>query len=301
MEQNGQAPEQTLTVSEALTVMAYGVQRLLLRDGMTFEGARDLYQVLGYPRELTYQNYYDKYKRGGIAKPLIDAFVDDTWREVPTLREVEKPEETTETVFETTWTALAKRLKVWRVIRRLDRQALLGRYAVLVLGLRGQTNWSTPATPVRDADDLLYVQAFSEEHCDILELVTDENSPLFMTPRLYDIDFSRQQDGFSLRHGWGRPAVSGTYAQRVAVHASRVIHVAEGGLEDDLMGTPGLEAVWNYLLDLEKEVGGTSEMVWQDAKRRLVMALREGPCSQRRMKQHFDERIEEFIHGLRKC
>ena len=295
---NGHDPTTTLTVSEALTVMTAAMHRMHLRQGLMFDGARDMYAVLGYPHELTYQDYYGKYKRGGIAKPVIDAFVDDTWQAPPTLREVGKADERTPSPFETIWEETVKRLKLWRVIRRLDRQARLGRYAVLVLGLRGQTDWSAPATPVRDAADLLYVQAFSEEHSEILELVTEADSPLFLTPRLYDIDFSRRQGQFAVRSGLGRPAVPGPYSQRVVVHASRVLHVAESGLEDDLMGTPGLEAVWNYLLDLDKEVGGTAEMVWKDAKRRLVAELAEGAVLSPEDEERFSERIQQFMHQM---
>ena len=217
-----------VTTAEALQIFAQMTHRLSLRQGVTFDGARDMYATLGYPDEITYQEYYARYKRGGIAKTIVDAFVDDTWRKVPQLRDVDKPEETEATPFETTWEQLAKRLRLWRVIRRLDLQARLGRFAVLVLGLRGQTDWSRPATPVRNADDLLYIQAFSEEHCEIVDLVTDDDSPLFGTPRLYSIDFSRSQGALLLPPALTRPTLTGQYGQRVLVHASRCLHVAEG-------------------------------------------------------------------------
>ena len=194
----------TMTTAEALQVYTQLVHRLSLRHGITFQGARDMYATLGYPDEITYQDYYARYKRGGIAKTIIDAFVDDTWRKAPQMRDVDKPEETDATPFEATWEQLAKRLRLWRVIRRLDLQARLGRFAVLVLGLRGQTDWSRPATPVRNADDLLYIQAFSEEHCEIVDLVTEDDASLFGTPRLYSIDFSRSQGALLLpRHSRG--------------------------------------------------------------------------------------------------
>ena len=92
--------------------------------------------------------------------------------------------------------------------------------------------------------------------------------------------------------------MGGSYGQRVPVHASRVIHVAEGGLEDDLIGPPCLEAVWNYLLDLEKEVGGTAEMVWKDAKQRIIAEIREGAVLSEEDKDLFSERIQQFVHNL---
>ena len=298
METNGQAAEPTLTVSEALNLFVHVSQRMAYRHGVTFDGKRDLYATLGYPGEISYSNYYARYKRGGIAKTIIDAFVDDTWRKTPILREVDKPDETADTPLEETWEQLAKRLGLWRVIRRLDLQARLGRYAVLVLGLRGQTNWSVPAAPVRNVEDLLYIQAFSEEHCDIAALVTEEESALFGTPHLYSIDFSRRQGNLLWPSAVARPALTGQYDQRVLVHASRCIHVAEGGLEDELIGAPALEAVWNLLEDLDKLVGGSSEMVWKDAKRRLVAELREGAVLSPEDADLFSERIQQFMHQM---
>ena len=284
-----------LTTQQTLHVFAQMMQRLVLRDGVTFEGHRDLYATLGYPRTVTFADYYEKYTRGGIAKTLIDAFAEDTWRAVPQLRDLGKPDETSPSVLEHAWERLATRLRLWRVIRRVDRQARLGRFAVLVLGLRGQTDLQTPAMPVRRPEDLLYVQAFSEEHCELRALVSDDASPLFGRPQWYALDFSRQQADVG---GGGRPVLAGQYGQRVVVHASRVIHVTEGGFEDDLIGPPALEAAWNDLLDLQKETGGTAEMVWKDAKRRIVAALREGAVLSAEDEARFDDRVKQFMHQL---
>ena len=299
MDTNGHAPETTLTVAEALQVFAQMTHRLSLRSGVTFETKRDLYEVLGYARDLTYQDYYARYRRGGIAQALIREPISETWRRPPVLREVDKPDEMLETPFETTWSALTTRLKLWKILKRVDRLASIGRYAVLVLGLRGQTNWSTAATPGRGPEDLLQVQVFSEEHAQIVELVSDDTSVLFGKPLYYHIDFSRGEAPLPGTLASARPALTGLYGQLVTVHASRVIHVAYDALEDDIVGTPSLEAVWNYLDDLDKIVGGTSEMVWQDAKRRLVMALRDGAVLDEHDAAKLDDRIEDFIHGLR--
>lgn len=287
-----------VTPQELLAIYTQLVQRLTLRHGVTFVGERNLYDTLGYKPQLLYADYYERYQRGGIAHALINTFAEETWRLPPVVREMEKPDEETATVFETTWRDLAKRLKFWQTCARADRLASIGRYAVLVLGLRGQTDLSLPAAPVRGPDDLLYVQAFSEEHCTILDLVSQDTSPLFMTPRLYNIDFSRRQESSTLGQSPWRPSLAGSYGQLLPVHASRVIHVAHNGLEDDIIGTPSLQAVWNYLDDLDKIVGGTSEMVWKDAKRRFVAALRDGAVLSPEDEAALDDRVKQFAHQL---
>ena len=39
--------------------------------GVTFGGKRDLYEALGYDRQITIEQYRETYRRGGIAKPRI--------------------------------------------------------------------------------------------------------------------------------------------------------------------------------------------------------------------------------------
>jgi hypothetical protein len=83
------------------------------------------------------------------------------------------------------------------------------------------------------------------------------------------------------------------------VHASRIIHVAEKGLQDSIIGTPRLRKVWNRLDDLDKFLGGSGEMYWQDAKRRIVAALHDDASMSEDELAKLDDRIEEFIHELR--
>ncbi|BAQ70866.1 hypothetical protein NHU_03740 [Rhodovulum sulfidophilum] len=43
-----------------------------------------------------------------------------------------------------------------------------------------------------------------------------------------------------------------------------MIHIAERALEDESIGTPRLERVWNRLMDLDKLLGGSAEMYRQN-------------------------------------
>ena len=280
-----------------MQIFAQLTNRLNLRHGTTFNGARDLQTTLGYKDQLTYQDYYARYKRGGIAKTIIDAFVDDTWRLPPSCATSINRMRPRLPPLRTPGTARQTAPSVARHSAPRSASppgALCGPGA----GPPGADKLRVKAAAVRNAEDLLYLQAFSEEHCEIVELVTDDESPLFGTPHLYSIDFSRGQGDLLFSPTGTRPQLAGQYAQKVLVHASRCIHVAEGGLEDDLIGAPALEAVWNLLDDLDKLVGGTSEMVWKDAKRRLVAELREGATLSPEDAELFSERIQQFMHQM---
>lgn len=293
------SPQRTLT-RQSLQTMAQTLARLsATRAGVTFSGERDLYETLGYKRILAYEDYKERYERGGIASRIIDAFPDATWRAFPTVRDRGKADEETLSPFEMAWQALVERLNLHAVLMRADRLASLGHYAVVVLGLRGQTDWQTEAQSVRSPDDLVYLNVYSEEHAQIQTLASEERSPLFGQPASYLIDFSRRAERTTFLEGWQRPALGGRYGAPIPVHASRVLHVSERGLEDDLLGTPRLQAVWNYLDDLEKVVGGTAEMTWQDAKRRLVLSLAADAQLDAADEAALTAEVEEFVHSLR--
>ena len=290
----------TISMHQALSVYADLFRRLTTtRAGLTFGTKRDLYETLGYKRTLVYADYYERYLRGGIAARIIDAFPGATWRLAPLIHEVGKADERTASPFETAWTALVTRLRLWSHLARVDKLASIGHYAVLVLGLRGQTSWAAEAQRVQGQEDILYLQAFSEDYAKISSLVNVDTSPLFGRPAVYTVDFSRRMNERDLFPMYRKPSIAGVYGNSVPVHASRVIHVAENGPEDDIIGTPRLRAVWNYLDDLEKTVGGMGEMFWQDAKRRLVLAL----AADARMEQAdidtLDTKVEEFVHEMR--
>ena len=45
----------------------------------SYDGSRDIYKALGYPKEITWQNYWARYGRQDIAKAIIDRPVKASW------------------------------------------------------------------------------------------------------------------------------------------------------------------------------------------------------------------------------
>ena len=86
--------------------------------------------------------------------------------------------------------------------------------------------------------------------CSIREFDVDPNSPRYGEAKFYQ--FKR--------------APNASTQLDSAIHWSRIIHVADELLDDDVYGTPALEAVWNLFDDLYKVTGGGSEAFWLRAK-----------------------------------
>lgn len=219
-------------------------------SGITHGGQRDLYEAFGYARNLNPQDYVDAYLRQDIAARVVDAYPDATWREAP---KVKGPEN-----FQTAFTKLDDKLNLWRAMHRGDRLGNLGHYGVLLLGLDGG---QPMAEPVRGKGfNLLYVQPHSERTAQITKWNDNPASPRFGKPELYRMTTGVNWTG------------TGAGQKSITVHHSRVIHFAERALEDESIGTPRLERVWNRLQDLDKLLGAGAEMYWQNAA--MIMHLK---------------------------
>ena len=223
--------------------------RLASQAGQHFGGDRDLYEVMGYPRYLVPEDYKGVYLRQDIAGRLVDAFPDATWREHPEMRG--------DQAFVSAWEDLNRRLKIWRTFHRLDRLTGMGHYGVLFLGLDGAERPDMPAQASNYR--LLYAQPHSERTAEITRWDDDPQSPRYGKPEMYRITTGTNWTG------------SGAGQKSLNVHHSRVIHVAEKALEDESIGTPRLERVWNRLMDLDKLLGGSAEMYWQNVA--MMMAF----------------------------
>jgi hypothetical protein len=215
--------------------------------GLTFGGRRDLYSALGYARVLTVRDHRDRYNRGDISSRIVDAYPKATWSGGAEVVEDEDP--TTETQFEADWKSIEHRLQPWTMLLRADVLAGLGPFAVILIGATGKTE--TPLPMMSGPDDVLYLAPYGPE--EITVNVWDENpeSSRYGLPVEYTIQrTARTNSGRSPRLASFR------------VHWTRIVHVADGVLDDRTNGTPRLEKIWNRLDDLDKVVGGGSEAFW---------------------------------------
>lgn len=254
--------------------------------GVTFGGARDLYAALGYERELTTKHYRQRYERGDISGRIVDAYPKATWREGAELIEDENP--LVLTAFEEAWTALANRLQVWSVFTRADILAGLGRYAVILLGVPGELE--APAPGQLGPDQLMYLQPFGEEECKVQDLEEDAKNPRFGKPRIYNLD---------------RKTVVGRSKTRL-VHYSRVLHIADGVLDDPMAGEPRLRRPWNRLDDIDKVAGGGSEAFWQRVHQGLFFnvdpttKLGDTVAEERTALEAMRTKAEEWANGMKR-
>ncbi len=84
------------------------------------------------------------------------------------------------------------------------------------------------------------------------------------------------------------------------VHYSRVLHVAENILSDEVFGNPRIERVWNLLDDLLKVCGGTAETFWLAAYKGFQIDVDKEMELAPEDEQMLSEELEEYSNQLRR-
>lgn len=226
-----------------------GRRNLATKMGQQYDGARDIYQALGYPQDISFDEYLGRYLRQDMAKAIIDRPVKATWQGE---LELVEPHESEETLFEKAWADLNRALGLKTILARLDRLTGIGEYGVLLLGLSDVKNPDMFQYPVRGIDvELVYMKPFSQKNATIYTWETDTKNPRYGKPLMYRIEVHDVNSGTS---------------QTNYVHYTRIIHITDDNLESEIYGTPRLQPVYNRLMDLDKIVGADAEMFWRGAR-----------------------------------
>lgn len=248
-------------------------------SGLTFEGTRNVGAALGYKDKLTVQDYRERYERHEMAGRIVDVFPEETWRNGAELIEDEKTEKLT--TFEAEWNELALRIWPWVAFKKADQLAQMGRFAIVLIGAPGDLG--NPLPKLKGQKDILFLRPMGEEEASIQDgdLDLSTNSPRHGLPNYYRLK---------------NVGVKGEQK----THWTRVLHVADGMLDDRLYGLPRLKRVWNRLDDLQKLAGGGSEAFWLRAHQGYVATVDPDVQMDEPKIAALQTQIEDFANGLRR-
>jgi hypothetical protein len=282
------------------------ISRLMGGSGGTgFGGKRDYYATFGWNRRPSLEDYLFKYLYQDVAQRIIEAPVRATWGDPPIVN--------ADTGFLTAWQNLVSRQRVWHNLMSLDRLAGLGQYAVMVIGIDDGLSLDTPVRAVRTAGTMrqvLYLQPYLQMSCRVSTFNQDPTSPRFGKPEMYRIQPQMQDFATPLNAqmtGGGVPTgglstvgSAQILRQPFDCHYSRILHVADGVLENDVFGVSRLAPVYNLLDDLLKVVGGSAETYWLTANRGLQADVDKDMELDTEQAKNLEDEIEQFQHQLRR-
>lgn len=261
----------------------------------SYNGDRNVYTALGYPENLSFEQYLGRYFRQDMAKAVIDRPVKASWKGEIAVIENTK---TKQTKFEKSWKKLYNDLKLKSLFIRADKLTGLGSYSILLLGLNDVKTDKGFERKVKKGAKLLYVKPFSEKSASIHKWETNRGNPRYGKPLQYKVVLNSLAT--TPQSSASNALASQTFQDDFIVHHSRVIHLTEDILEDETFGIPRLQAVFNRLMDLEKLVGGDAEMFWRGARPGYTGLVKDDYEMTSEMAEALQEDIEKFEHNFKR-
>ena len=238
----------TLAVNHALNDARMARARMgLMAPTMGLDNKRhSAWCEYGFPEQVTYENLYALYRRGGIAHGAVEKLVGKCWQTNPEIIEGDQADKKRK---ETAWEKKSKQVftnRFWRSFSEADRRRLVGRYAGILLHVRDEKDWNLPVTKGRGLQKISVAWAGS---LTVSEWDTGLNSKTYGQPKMW-------QYAERLPNGSSR---------RVNIHPDRVFIL--GDYSDDAIGF--LEPAYNAFVSLEKVEGGSGESFLKNAARQL--------------------------------
>ena len=256
----------------------------------TYKGNRDMYSVLGYKESPTETDYFDRYKRQDIAKRIIEAYPDACWQEKPIITDDENTQEQTD--FERQVEELFENNKIRGIStsKKLDILANIGSYCALYIAIADGKNPIEPLEGSFKSKDVLFLAPYSQRNIAVSKWEQNPESPRYGKPALYTLEAN------SVESTRGINTIN--QKQSLLVHHTRILHIAEGSLENPLIGTPRLESVLNRLDDLEKVVGGGAETYWLNARGGLHINVESDSLLNSEQSEQINEMLQNFSNTL---
>ncbi|UUQ71174.1 DUF1073 domain-containing protein [Enterobacter hormaechei subsp. xiangfangensis] len=238
----------TLAVNHALNDARMARARMgLMAPTMGLDNKRhSAWCEYGFPEQVTYENLYALYRRGGIAHGAVEKLVGKCWQTNPEIIEGDDADESKD---ETAWEKNTKKVftkRLWRAFAEADRRRLVGRYAGILLHINDSRAWDQPVVRGKSLKKVTIAWAGS---LTVSEWVTDQKSADYGQPKQWKYVESLPNGGANQRF----------------VHPDRVFIL--GDYSNDAIGF--LEPGYNACVSLEKVEGGSGESFLKNAARQL--------------------------------
>lgn len=232
----------TLAVNHALSdVRLARARAMALNPGMGLDAKRSsAWCEYGFKEDLTFDDLYKLYRRGGIANGAVNKLVTNCWRTNPEVIEGDISDESRE---ETQWEKASKQVfthRFWRAFAKADTRRLVGRWAGILLHIKDSKNWNEQVVKGKALQKITPVWA----------------SALKVG--------SRDSNGNITNWQYTEMLSDGSSSQR-DIHPDRLLII--GDMSEDEIGF--LEPGYNACVSLEKVEGGSGESFLKNAARQL--------------------------------
>lgn len=230
----------TLAVNHALSdVRLARARAMALNPGMGLDAKRSsAWCEYGFKEDLTFDDLYKLYRRGGIANGAVNKLVTNCWRTNPEVIEGGISDESRE---ETEWEKASKQVfthRFWRAFAKADIRRLVGRWAGILLHIKDSKNWNEPVIKGKALQKITPVWASA-------------------------LQVGNRDGNGNITNWQYTETLSDSSTARRDIHPDRILII--GDMSDDEIGF--LEPGYNACVSLEKVEGGSGESFLKNAAR----------------------------------
>lgn len=229
------------------------IRRVSWADSYTpplLDGRRDLDQEFGYKPTLTFNDWFRLFNRS-FGRAVVTVTPSKVWQSYPVLKEGNK----TDTPFLVEFNKLAKRTRLFKVMSELHTKSLVGEYGALFIAAKEVDGKPEKPLKLASSENIVAIRSHYQVE------VSDEGAPLignpsderFGLPEYFDYD--------------GNTIVSNSTQSLPSfrAHPSRVFTFSQFASQGSVRGDSILESTYNYIVNIEKIVGGVAEGFYKAA------------------------------------
>lgn len=258
--------------------------------GVSYGGDRDLYDTLGFPESIDFVDYWSRYTRQDIAKRIVDAAPDATWRKMPKViskqrADEEIDEDAEKDTLHSTFKSLDNKHNILDTLRKADKLSRIGEYGLVVLGTDDVTTDEDFGKELTGNANLKYLSAFHMGDVENINIADEPTNERFGLPVEYTVDV-------------GNESSQDSNVQNVDIHHSRVIHIAEDTLDSEIFGIPTMKPVYNLLIGMEHVIGGSQEAYWRMANRGFHLNIPDDKRIEDTDKMQ--DEVQAYIHDMQR-
>ena len=252
-----------------------------------FSGDRKYEDIFGWNKttgEKGLNLWLDLYRKGGIARRIVRMWPSACWSSKPQVTDDENSEK--ETKFERDWNTLEKIHRLLHYFKRADMLSGLGQYSVIYLGISDAKTKDQLKEPVKGTrNKLSFVRPYLGKNAIIKTWYEDISKDNYGMPQMYEL----------------KETIGNKQGTPFQVHESRIIHIAEDVLENDLYGVPILEPAYHLINDLLfKIIAGSAEMFWLNARGGMGINIPSGINPDSDLLTEVRDSVDEYVHELKR-
>ena len=239
----------------------------------------NIFLDFGYPQSLSFSNFWNMYRRFGIAQNVVELPVEMSWMRPPVIESETDPQ------FNRDIEKLIEQVSLFQRLKGLDTRQRVGRYSGMFMRVRDS---KMPDQPIEGklsgVGAIMQMVPLYEGQLEVLEIDNDPRSERYTLPNTYQFKSS------------GAGSRNEKAADSFVIHHSRIVPAAEGADNGGIYGIPALESCYNSLMDLRKIIGGGGEGFYKNAAQNIVFDLKDASSAKSNadLLTKFNEQYDEF-------